>query len=318
MSEENSSGMGESSAPEMSESSESVESQGMESGSAEGSQEAQLDAIAEAVESGELTQAEAKSMMKKFQLKVNGRTIDKEIDLSDEASIRNELQLAAAARESMQSSAELKKLYQQEMLRLKNDPFSVLAELGIDVDDLSASHIERKIEHLKKSPEMIEKERIQEELKAAREEARVLKEAKEKAESEAQNKQTLAQITEEIGNAISAHKRLPNSEYIRRKVAQEMHWAANNGFPNVKAEDVLDSVEHQLRGKISGLFDELPEEMIEQYMGRKNIDRLQKKRIAATKVPSASQVKSTSASTQKSDESKGPKKPTIPARDFWK
>lgn len=311
MSEENSSPESDSAISEESDSGEMSQSSEQSGGV-----EAAADALEAAVESGEITEQQAKSMLRKFQLKVNGKVLEREIDLSDEDAVRNELQLAHAARGAMQKSSEIEKLYQAELLRLKKDPYSVLAELGIDVDELSASHIEKKIEQMKKSPETLERERIQAELKEAREEARLLKEEKERIESENINKQTLSQIQEEISGAIKAHGKLPNSEYIRRKVAQEMHWAANNGYPDVKAEDVIDSVEHGLRSKISGLFEELPEEMIEQYMGRKAVDKLRAKRVAQAKAaPSLSQVKSTSASTKKVEEDKP--KPKVNARDFF-
>jgi hypothetical protein len=91
-------------------------------------QEAVEDAIANGA-----SEKEVKNLIKEFQLKVNGKVINKTIDLSDENALKNELQLSAAARQAMQEAANLKKLYESEVNRLKQDPFSVLAELGLDL-----------------------------------------------------------------------------------------------------------------------------------------------------------------------------------------
>ena len=120
--------------------------------------------------------------------------INKTIDLSDENAVRNELQLSAAARQAMQESANLKKMYESEVNRLKNDPFSVLAELGLDPDQLAEMRIQQRIEEMKKSPEQLEREKIQIELQAAREESRKLKEERESEQFEKLKEQAAVQI----------------------------------------------------------------------------------------------------------------------------
>ena len=71
------------------------------------------DAVEEAIESG-ASKEEVKSIIKEYQLKVNGKVKNVKVDLSDDNYIKSQLQLAEAARKRMQESAEIKKLMQQE------------------------------------------------------------------------------------------------------------------------------------------------------------------------------------------------------------
>jgi hypothetical protein len=295
MSEESSSPAPESSteSPSPSESSESNQgSQGQQL-----SQNAEVEAIEEAAANGDISQKEAEKLIKKFQLKVNGKLVEKTFDLGDENFLKNQFQLAEAARQSMQQSSELKKLYEKEVGRLKSNPWEVLKELGMDPDELAELRIQSRIEEMKKSPEQIERENIQKELQEAREEAKRLKEEKESAEFERMREQAAAQIEDEITQALDAHSTLPKSRHVVKRIADSMLWAMNNGFDNVSAEDVIPMVEKDLMEEFNRFMDDSPEEMIEKFVGKRNIERMRQKRIAsAPKAPTAplSQVKSVS------------------------
>ena len=65
----------------------------------EAAPEGQLQDVVETALANGASEKEVKSLIREYQLKVNGKTINKKIDLSDENGLRNELQLAAAARQ---------------------------------------------------------------------------------------------------------------------------------------------------------------------------------------------------------------------------
>lgn len=295
-----------------------AESQGQSASSPEfsGGQSAQVDAIQEAVESGDISQAEAKSMIKKLQLKVNGKIIEREVDLGDEDFLRNQFQLAEVSKQSMQKAAEQDKLFRQLLEGGRNDVAAFMQEaFGIDPDDWAAAHIEKKIEHLKKSPEVLAQEKLQAELAQAREEAKKLKEEKENAEMSKLQQETLSGLREEISSAIKTHTKLPDSKYVQQKMAQALMWAEDNGFPGATAEDIAPMVESEMRKEMNELYDLMPEELIESMIGRKNIDRLRKSKIAKAKeVPSVNAVKQTAV--QKPAEAK--KAEPIDAKRFWR
>lgn len=304
----------ESAQPEVSsESAEILES------SAEGSIEASPEeAIKEAAANGEITKQEANKLIKEFKLKVNGKEITKSYDLSDEDFLKNQFQLAEAAKKSMQDSAELKKLYNKEVERLTKDPWAVLKDLGMDPDELAEMRLRQRVEEMKKSPEQLEKERISRELQEAREEARKLKEEKESLEMNKLRAESAEKLENEIMSALTAHKTLPQSNYVVKRIADSMLWAMNNGFDDVTADDVVPLVEKEMRDELNKFMDEMPEDLMEKYIGQRNIERMRKRRIAQTKVPSAAQIKPTTQAIKKELESSQAPAQKIPAKEFFK
>lgn len=240
------------------------------------------DAIEEAQEEGASAE-EIASMIREFELKVNGKTINKKIDLGDEEAIKRELQKAYAGQQAMQKSAELEKIYAQEIERLKSDPFSVLEELGLDADELAELRIQQRIEEMKKSPEELAREQMQRELEEARQKLREQEERAKEAEFAKLQEEAARALDDEISTALDAHTTLAASPYIVKKVADTMMWAMDNGFEDVTAADVLDTVEAEVKKEISSMMSQLPEEVMEAYLGQKNIDRLRQKRIKAVK-----------------------------------
>ena len=293
---------------ESQESSEQIESAG---------ESALQEVVEDAIASG-ASEKEVKSLIRDFQLKVNGKMVNKRIDLSDENALRNELQLSAAARNAMQESANLKKLYESEVNRLRQDPFSVLAEMGLDPDQLAEMRIQQRIDQMKKSPEQVEREKIQEELRSAREEANKLKAERESEQFEKLKEQAATQIENEIEQALDAHKTLPKSRHIVKRIADSMLWAMGNGFDNVSAEDVMPLVEKEWREEMSRLMDDSPEDVLEQLIGQRNIERLRAKRLNAMSTSNgktANSIKPTVGSIQKPDDQKREK---MKQRDFFK
>ena len=240
------------------------------------------DAIEEAQEEGASAE-EIASMIREFELKVNGKTINKKIDLSDEEAVKRELQKAYAGQQAMQKSAELEKIYAQEIERLKADPFSVLEELGLNPDELAELRIQQRIEEMKKSPEELAREQMQRELEEARQKLREQEDRAKEAEFAKLQEEAARALDDEISTALDAHTTLAASPYIVKKVADTMMWAMDNGFEDVTAGDVLDTVEAEVKKEISSMMSQLPEEVMEAYLGQKNIDRLRQKRIKAVK-----------------------------------
>lgn len=315
MSEENSGGSAEGSeAP--------IESSQEDSNISSGeSQELSAEQIADAVEQGEISKAEAKSLIKKFQLKVRGQTIEREIDLGDEDFMRDQLQLAEVSKMSMQEVAQIKKAYQKEMERIRSNPWEILQELGLDPDELAEKRIESRIEQMKKSPEQLEKEKYMKELEDARAEAKALKEEKEQIERQKLQDQAAVQINEEIDKALAGHKVLPNSPMVRRRIADTMLWAMNNGHPEVTADDVVPLVQKEMREELQKLHSEMPDEALEDFIGKQNIDRMRKKRLANSKVipTSINQVKSTVQSVKANESLQSNKQSEkISAKDFFR
>jgi uncharacterized protein YdaU (DUF1376 family) len=273
--------------------------------------------IQAAVESGEISQAEANKLIKTYQLKVRGQTKDVQVDLSDDNFMKNQLQLAEMSKMSMQEVAEIKKAYAREMDRWKSNPEEIMRELGLDPDEWSEKRIQKQIEQLKKSPEQLASEKYQKDLEEARSQVKKLEEEKAHAERSKLEQQALVGLEQEIDTALAGHKTLPNSKETKRQIAEAMHWAMGNGFPEVTAADVIPMVEKDMMDRFNSYYDEMPDEALERYISKKTQDRLRKKRLASSPaVPSVNAVKPT-VQGNKTPQAEAPRE-RINAKDFFR
>lgn len=240
-------------------------------------------AVDEAIENG-ATEEEVKDMIKKFELKVNGKTLVKEIDLSDERALQKELQLAAAGKQSMEQLALLKKAYTEEINRLKQDPFSVLQELGLDPDDLSYNYLQKKLEESQKSPEQLEAEARERELQELRAEKKRLEEEKMHAEHNRVRQEAMQNLDNEIAEALDEYQHLPKTPKVVKHIASVMLWALNQeDLKNISVKDCLPIVEKEINDEINELIENLPEQYLEKFFSKKAMERMRKNRVEQVK-----------------------------------
>jgi hypothetical protein len=268
------------------------------------------DVIKQAKEAGASKQ-EIKQLREVLELKVNGKIVKKEVDWNDKEALKREFQMAYAGREAMAESAELKKLFANEIGRLKSEPWEVLKELGLDPDELAELRIQARIDELSKSPEQKERERLENEKLALQkevEEARSKLKQREEREKELERQKFESEVAQDLETniikALDAHKDISASPKIISRIADTMLWAMDNGFEDVSPEDVIPTVRKELRSEINDLLTNLPEDFLEEYIGSKNIERMRKKRIEAAKkaksINNVSNVQPNSAAPDKS------------------
>lgn len=238
--------------------------------------------IEDAIEDG-ATEEEVQNMIKEFQLKVNGKTITRKLDLSDEDAIRAELQKAYAGQLAMQQKAELEKTVESKFGEWKNNPLAFFQDSGLDLDEFLHAVMDQKIEEAKKSPEQIEREKMQKELEEARRREKELKEQFE-AEKRAKLQQEAAlNLDTEISQALDAHSDLPKTPKVVKKIADVMLWANENGYDEVTVEEVIPTVRKELVREINEMFSSLPLESVQQYFGKQNWERFRKNNLEKLK-----------------------------------
>lgn len=298
--------------------SENEQDIGQEASGEESSAEQMESDIQEAIDNG-ASEKQIKQMIKEFELKVNGKTVKRKIDLSDENAIKAELQKSYAGQEAMQRAKELEKLFEQEIMRLKKNPWEVLKELELDPDELNEQYMQHRIEELKKSPEQIERERLQAELENARKELERQRKDADEAKFTALQQQEAKKLNDEIEQALSAHKgKLPKNGKVITKIADAMLWAMENGFEDVSVADVLPSVEQELRNEISSFLEDMPDEFLEEYIGKKTGERLRKKRLAAAKQAQAIQKPNVTQTAKSSESQERSKADKVKLKNFFK
>lgn len=260
--------------------------EGQEESSEEGTE---IVADADAEESEEAPKKETKAekdlkkQLKKLKLKVDGKEIDEEFDLSDDDYLTKQLQLAKVAQKRMSEYSTLEKEVRSFIEDLRKDPRKVLSDpnIGVDMKKLAASVIEDEIATSQKSPEQIEKEKLESELRTMKEEREKEKEEKKQLELE-QLQAKESQRYQTLMNSALEKSDLPKSPYIIKKMANYMLLGLQKGL-DVNPEDVLPLVREEMHNDLKEMFAVMPDEVVEALVGKDVISRIRKKSIAKGK-----------------------------------
>lgn len=219
--------------------------------------------------------------LKKLKLKVDGKEIEEELDLDDDETLTRHLQMAKLGQKRAQEKAELEKNVENFLKALEADPWEAMKRMGKDPEKLIEDYINAQIEASKKSPEQLEKERMENELKALKAEREREKKELEERERTRLEEQYFQQFDLEMEQTLSKSD-LPKTPYVVKKMADYMYVALEAG-KNVKPEDVVDIVREELHSDLNELFTSLPEDKIEELLGEQVINKLRKRRIAKAK-----------------------------------
>lgn len=252
----------------------------------------------------EKQEKEIAKQIKKYNLKVNGKDKDVEFDLSNDKEIQKMLQKAMASDEKFQEASSVRKQVEQLIHDLKTNPLAILKHeaLGIDYKTLAQQILNEEIEDMSKSPEQKRIEELELRLKQREEAETRLEEEKRQAEVAKYEQEAAQQVDDAIDTALDKYK-LPRSPYVVKRIAdtwvEALSIKGDDGksmFPNITVDEIMPYVQEQLKGEFHKMFDSSPDDIFEELVGKKNLDRYRKAKISKTKAKApqtAQQVKDT-------------------------
>lgn len=255
------------------------------------------------------TEAEQKAeenLRRKYNLKVNNKVKEVELDLSNDEEVQKYLQKALAAEEKFQEAASVRKQAEQLVNALKTNPLAVLMhpELGLDVKALAQQVLTQEIEDMQKSPEQKRIEELERALKDREEKERVLEEEKRQAEMNRIQEEAFQELDSQITSALSKSE-LPKSPYVVKRIADAMIEAVNMGYKDITVEQIMPFVEESITTEFQRMFDEAPEQtaekLMEKLVGKKNLDRYRKTKVARVKSPVRAAVQDTGGKSTESE-----------------
>lgn len=262
---------------------------------------------------------EARAELKKrMKFRINGREVEKEIDLTDEDALRELLQKGFAADERFQTASQLEKKMKQFAEALQEDPFEALRAAGHDPDKLTEMYMKKRVEELAKSPEQLQLEKLQKEIEKERKAREALEQEKLTAEQARIEAEYSRQLDEEITSALTSSE-LPKSPYVVKRIAENLMLGLEQGNEDITVQDVLPVVERQIKQEIQQMFEAMPEDVIEKVLGNNVSNKLRKRRLSSMKKTpdTASGVKQTGQAELKKSQPKEEAKP-VKAKDFFK
>lgn len=226
---------------------------------------------------------EIKKQLKKLKLKVDGKEFEEEVNLDDDEYLTKQFQLAKAAQKRMSEKAELEKEIHHFLTELRKNPRKVLSDpnLGVDIKAIAAQIIEEEIANAQKSPEQLEKEKIEAELRALKEEREKEREESRVKELNRLQEQEFQRYDMLVSDALEKSD-LPKTPFVVKKMADYMLLGLEKGL-SLEPKDVIDLIRDDIQGDIKEMFSVMPLEVVEQIIGKEIIDKLRKKRVAAAK-----------------------------------
>lgn len=262
--------------------------------------------------SPEATPAEVKAEIKKIKqlkLKVFGREeledLPFELDENNPKAIEymtKQLQLAKASQRSMQEKSSLEKEVGAFIEDLRKNPRKVLSDprISVDLKKMAAEIIQEEIDESQKSPDQIQKEKLEARLKELEEERQKEKDEARERELARHTEQQMIQYDNMMTKALEKSD-LPKSPYIVKKMADYMLLGLNNNIA-LTADDVVPMVREELQNDLKEMFKVMPDEVIEAIVGKEVFGRVRKKNVAKAKsappTPLKSQVKDTGAKAE--------------------
>lgn len=253
----------------------------------EGAEGSETDIIDAAVEDGQITKKEAQSLKKKLKIKVDGIETEEEVNFEDEEGLKKHLQKSKAFDKRAKEYASLRNTVESLMAELQSDPEAAMRKLGKDPEKMAEEILKRKIAEMEKSPEQVEREKMQKELEDLRTEKKRSEEERQNLELEKMRNQYATEIENDITNAISGSSLPKGNPRVVKRIAQTMYQVMEMKdakgepmYPDVKVKDVLPIVEKEWKEELRSYFDSSAEDMIEELVGKHNLEKLRKKRLA--------------------------------------
>lgn len=303
---------------------EATEGEAQQEESAESTEQQEAAAKLEELESKDTTkmskaQKQAlEKQIKKFKLKVDGKEEELEIDLNNEEELKNHLQKSRASSKRMQEAAELRKSAEQFIDMLKKNPRKVLSDpnIGVDLKTLAQEIINQELEDAAKTPEQLEKEKLQRELEEIKEKYKKEEEDRKEREFKRLQAEQEEKIQSNIESALKEGN-LPKSPYTVRKMAELMMLALENG-KDLQPKDLVPILRKQMNQDIKELFGASNDDVLEELIGKDRISNLRKKAVAKVKQQQVAQTANAVKPTTSSKPAEDKATSKISMRDFLK
>lgn len=224
--------------------------------------------------------------LKRLTIKYNGREYEEELPFEIEDTpeaveyMKRQLQLAKLSQTKSQNYSQLENEVRSFIEQLRRDPKKALSNpnVGVDLKQLAAEILQEEMENAQKSPEMLEKERLERELKNLQEEREKERELLRQKEYE----QTLNREYERYDIAMTKaleSSDLPKSPYIVKKMADYMMLGIRNGM-KIDPSDVIPVVREEMHNDLKEMFSVMPADVIDKLLGNETYDKVRKHRLS--------------------------------------
>jgi hypothetical protein len=235
------------------------------------------------------TPEQVRKMTKQLKLKFNGREITEELPFEiDEANqdwYVKQRQKAMLADHKSQEFSQLEREVGAFIQELRKNPKKALSNpaIGVDIKELTAQVLQEEIERSQKSPEQLAREELEAKYAQLLEEREKEKQELSQKELERMTEREYERYDTLMSSALEKSD-LPKSPYIVKKMTEYMMLGIENNI-DVTPDQIIPIIRQEMQQDLQEMFAVMPAEVIEQIVGKQNLDKLRKNRVAASKPP---------------------------------
>lgn len=267
------------------------------------------------------------TMKKKFNIKVDGKAMEREIDLGNEAELIKIIQMAEMAQARAQEAAGLRKSsldkdqqVEQFIEALRNDPRSVLEHLGHNVPELANKVLEEEIKKMEMSPEQRKIAELEQQLKSRMEAEEQSKKHAETQQQEALRQKYAAEYEKDMVAALDSGNLPRNPEVITRLTGMMKIALANK--IDLSFADLIPLLKESMNKELKALMSSMSDEELDSLIAEEKLKSINSRRRKAAdalkpkQAPPIAQSVKDSTPAKEIDVKKIDKK--MNARDFFK
>jgi hypothetical protein len=226
------------------------------------------------------------SMKKKFNIKVDGKQLEREIDLGNEAELIKIIQMAEMAQSRAQEAANLRKsdLERSQQVEdfinaLKNDPRSVLEHLGHNVPELANKVLEEEIKKMEMSPEQRKIQELEAQLKAKLEAEETTKKQAEAQAQEALKAKYAAEYEKDMITALDSGN-LPRDPEVITRLTGMMKIALANKI-DLSFADLIPLLKENMEKQMKAMMSAMSAEDLDRILAEEKLKEINSRRRKA-------------------------------------
>jgi hypothetical protein len=258
-------------------------------GSVENTENSDLDIGSEPVETASTTKEpvkkaeEIKKQLKKLKIKYNNKEEELEYDPDDEEFMRKQFQMAKLGTAKSQDYSQLEKEVIAFVDELRKNPRKALANpsIGVDIKKLAAEIIQEEIEASQKSPQELERDKLESELRALKDERNKEKEVFRAKELERLQEQEFGRYSGLMDKAFKDHN-VPKNDYMTKRIADYMIMGLQENM-KLEPSDVLPLVKDEMMSDLKDMFAVMPADALKEVIGKENLDKIRKYNLSKSK-----------------------------------
>ncbi|MFW7382375.1 MAG: hypothetical protein ACOH5I_26495 [Oligoflexus sp.] len=239
-----------------------------------------------------------------WKLKVHGKEV--EFDASDEAAVQREVQKGLASQQAFTEAKAIKSQAENFVRMLRENPRAILEHpsLGINVRELAEEYLYEQLQR-ETDPEGYKTQQEQRELEQYRQERQRQQEEAQRQQKEAVKAQQRGKFQQQILDTLSQHQ-LPATDWTVSRMSQYMAAAMKNGYKDVTPSDVAERVKADWQAAQRQLLDNIPDDKLEETLGKATADRLRRANLAKNQKPT--KFAANKPATARSNNNKTPQK----------